>query len=39
MVKAFESEVIKEVSKPPHALSPEELDLLYLLEEKARLAA
>ncbi len=39
MVKAFESEVIKEVSKPPHALSQEELDLLYLLEEKARLAA
>jgi DNA topoisomerase I len=39
MVKAFESEVIKEVSKPPHALRQEELDLLYLLEEKASLAA
>jgi DNA topoisomerase I len=39
MIKAFESEVIKEVSKPPHALRREELDLLHLLEEKARLAA
>ena len=39
MMKAFESEVIKEVSKPPHTLRQEELDLLHLLEEKASLAA
>jgi DNA topoisomerase-1 len=39
MVKAFETEVIKEVEKSPHALRKEELDLLRLLEEKAKLAA
>jgi DNA topoisomerase-1 len=39
MVKAFESEVIKEVEKSPHALQREELDLLYLLEKKAKIAA
>jgi len=39
MVKAFEEQVKKEVAKSPHALEREELDLLYLLEEKARLAA
>jgi DNA topoisomerase I len=39
MVKAFEEQVKKEVAKSPHALGREELDLLYLLEEKAKLAA
>ena len=39
LVKAFEQEVIKEVEKSPHALRKEELDLLHLLEEKAKLAA
>jgi DNA topoisomerase-1 len=39
LVKAFESEVIREVEKSPHALRQEELDVLHLLEEKARLAA
>ena len=39
MVKAFEDQVKKELEKSPHALRKEELDLLYLLEEKAKLAA
>jgi DNA topoisomerase I len=39
MVKAFEEQVKKEVEKSPHALGREELDVLYLLEEKAKLAA
>jgi DNA topoisomerase-1 len=39
MVKAFEKEVLKEVEKAPHALRREELDVLRLLEEKAKLAA
>jgi len=39
MVKAFEEQVKKEVAKSPHALGREELDVLYLLEEKAKLAA
>ncbi len=39
MVKAFESEVKAEVAKTPHELRQEELDVLYLLEEKAKLAA
>lgn len=39
MAKAFEDEVRKEVEKSPHALRQEEMDLLRLLEEKAKLAA
>jgi DNA topoisomerase-1 len=39
MVKAFEEQVKKEVAKSPHGLRREELDVLYLLEEKAKLAA
>jgi DNA topoisomerase-1 len=39
MVKAFAEQVKKEVAKEPHALRGEELDVLYLLEEKAKLAA
>ncbi len=39
MVKAFEDQVKKEVTKSKHALRPEELDLLHLLEHKAKLAA
>jgi hypothetical protein len=38
-VKAFENEVKAEVAKTPHALRREELDLLYLLEERAKVAA
>lgn len=39
MMKAFEEQVKKEVARSTHALRREELDLLYLLEEKATLAA
>jgi DNA topoisomerase I len=39
MMKAFETEVKKEVEKSPHALRRDELDLLHLLEGKAKLAA
>lgn len=39
MVKAFEKAVIREVEKSPHVLRQEEMDLLQLLEEKAKLAA
>jgi DNA topoisomerase-1 len=39
MVKAFEEEVKKEVAKSKRALRQEELDLLRLLEHKARQAA
>ncbi|HEY1987507.1 MAG TPA: DNA topoisomerase IB [Terracidiphilus sp.] len=39
MVKAFEDQVKKQLHKAPHALRREELDLLYLLEERAKLPA
>ncbi|UWZ82043.1 DNA topoisomerase IB [Occallatibacter riparius] len=39
MVKAFEDQVKAEVAKTPHELRQEELDVLHLLEEKAKLAA
>lgn len=39
MVKVFEDEVKREVEKSPQALQREELDLLHLLEQKAKLAA
>jgi hypothetical protein len=39
MVKAFTEELEKEVANSQHALRKEELDLLHLLEEKAKLAA
>lgn len=39
MVKAFEEQVKKEVEMSEHALEQEELDLLHLLEQKAKLAA
>jgi DNA topoisomerase-1 len=39
MLKAFEPPVKNEAAKTAHELRQEELDLLYLLEEKAKLAA
>jgi hypothetical protein len=39
MVKTFEAQVKKELPKLSHALQQEELDLLHLLEQRAKLAA
>ena len=39
MLKSFEDEVKKALSRSPHALRREELDLLHLLEHRAKLAA
>jgi DNA topoisomerase I len=39
MLKAFEDQVKKRLPRSPHALRQEELDLLHLLEKRARLAA
>jgi DNA topoisomerase I len=39
MTKAFEEQVKKEIRKSPHELGRDELDLLHLLEERAKLAA
>lgn len=39
MLKSFEDQVQKALSRSPHALRREEMDLLHLLEHRARLAA
>ena len=39
MLKAFEGQVEKEVAQTAHSLRKEELDLIYLLERRAKLAA
>ena len=39
MVKTFEEQVKRQVAKTAHELRQEELDLLYLLEKKVKLAA
>ena len=39
MMKGFENQVKRALSRSPHALRRQELDLLHLLEHRARLAA
>jgi DNA topoisomerase-1 len=39
MVKSFEDQIKKALSRSPHALRREELDLLHLLEHRTKLAA
>lgn len=39
LLKCFEEQVQKALSRSPHALRREEMDLLHLLEHRAKLAA